>query len=504
MENRNIRSVAIVGAGVPGWMSAAFLANMLGPSVSITLIDLGDQNETLFDEASLPPLKAFHQNLGINEADVIAKTQGSMKLGTQLVNWGSLGNRYFHPHGAYGAEFDAVPLHQWWLKSRAENPDTPELQDLSMAWALARENRFTVPVPDRRLIQSTFDYAYHMDSALYAAYLRAYATSRQVKVVQGDLVDVGIDKDTGFVADLKLSNDASVAADLFIDCTGQKSRLIQGALKASYQDWSSYLPCDRAISVSCAKGGEFTPYSRVTARDAGWQWRIPLQHRTSTGYVFATALMSDDDAIGSLMDNLDGPALGEPVVTAFKNGRLDKAFHKNVVALGGAAGFLEPLEATSLHLIQSGLTRLLALWPTRDCDPIVVNEYNKVTATEWDLARDFLVLHYKATSRSDAPLWRTCKDMPIPDGLQSRLDHWTSFGRLISPQAEIFQSASWLSVLVGQGIVPSTGDPLADCRADGVDYQSRILGLGRVIQETTTQMPLHREWIDKQARGLRA
>jgi tryptophan 7-halogenase len=396
-----------------------------------------------------------------------------------------------------------VPLHQWWLKARAENNEAPDLQDLSMAWALARENRFSHPVADRRLIQSTFDYAYHMDSALYASYLRAYATSRHVQGVQGDIADIVIDPETGFVSHLTLTNDTKVDADLFLDCSGQKGVLIQEAVKAGFQDWSPYLPCDRAILVSCVKGGEFTPYSRVTARDAGWQWRIPLQHRTSTGYVFASALASDDDAIGSLMDNLDGRTLAEPTVTSFKNGRSEKAFHKNVLALGGAAGFLEPLEATSLHFIQSALSRLLALWPTRDCDPIVVNEYNKVTATEWDLARDFLVLHYKATSRTDAPFWRSCKEMAIPDSLQNRLDHWQSFGRLVSPRAEVFQSVSWLSVLVGQGIAPSAWDPLADCRAASVDFFSRLSGLERITNETAAQMPLHRDWIDKHARGSR-
>jgi tryptophan halogenase len=503
MENRNIRTVAIVGAGVAGWMSAAFLANMLGPSVKINVLDTDDQNDLVFDEASLPPLKAFHQSLGINEADLLAKTQGSMKLGSQFVNWGSLGNRYFHPHGSYGAEFDAVPLHQWWLKARAQNTQTPELNDLSMAWALAKENRFTHPLPDRRLVQSTFDYAYHMDASLYAAYLRAYATSRHVEVVHGTIHTTEIDQTTGHLSQITLTNDAKIGADLFLDCTGQKGLLIQAVMKVGTHDWSAYLPCDRAIAVSSAKGGEFTPYSRMTARDAGWQWRIPLQHRTSTGYVFASALASDDDIIGSLMDNLDGRALSEPAAIAFQNCRSDKAFHKNVIALGGAAGFLEPLEATSLQLIQSALTRLLALWPTRDCDPVVVKEYNKITAAEWDLARDFLILHYRATTRTDAPLWRNCKDMVIPESLQDRLDHWQSFGRLISPGPEVFQSSSWLSVLVGQGIMPRAGDPLADYRADRTDFEARILGLGRVIQETAAQMPLHRDWIDKHARGAR-
>lgn len=503
MEDRNISSVAIIGAGVVGWMSAAFLTHMLGPSIQVTVLDLGDQNEIVFDEASIPPLKAFHQNLGINEADLIAKTQGSMKLGTQFVNWGSLGNRYFHPHGSYGAEFDIVPLHHWWLKARATNPQTPSLDDLSMAWAMAQEGRFSHPVPDRRLIQSTFDYAYHMDSKLYADYLATYATSRGAQHVEGIIADVGLDGETGFVRHISLENGGKISADLFIDCSGQQAVLIEGALASGFESWSKYLPCDRVVSVSCAKGGDFTPFSRITAQSAGWQWRFPLQHRTSLGYVFTSSDLSDDNAIGALMDNLDGRALTVPIVSAFRNGKRNHTFLKNVVALGDAAGFLEPLEATKLHLIQSGLIRLLALWPTCGCDPTTVHEYNAVTAGEWELARDLLVLHYKATTRSDAPLWRLCSDMEIPDSLEHRLAHWRRFGRLVSPRPEVFQSASWLSVLIGQNLMPTTWDPLVDARAGSVDFDGRLSGLSRIITETASQMPLHREWIDKHARGPR-
>ena len=503
MQDRNIRRVAIIGSGVAGSMSAAFLAHMLKQTVAITLIDIGEQHEAVFDQASLPPLKAFHQILGIEENDVIANTQGSMKLGTQFVNWGTLGNRYFHPHGNYGAEFDAVPLHQWWLKARAMNEQIPTLAALSMAGAMAVEGRFSVPLSDRRLIQSTFDYAYHMDSQLYAEFLSAYAIKCGVIKFCSTLSDVVRHGESGFITQVSLADGRAIEADLFIDCSGQQS-LLADVSSSGFDGWSGYLPCNRAVAVSCARGGEFSPYTRVTARDAGWQWRIPLQHNTSMGYVFDSSLISDDDAISSLMDNLDGRSLGEPHVTSFVNGKNRQPFTKNVVSLGASAGVLEPLEATGLHLIQAGLTRLLSLWPTKACESLLSDEYNQITANEWDLARDFLVLHYKASKRTDSPLWQHSKDMAIPESLQARLAHWQTFGRLISPRPELFQAASWLSVLIGQGMIPTTYDPLADARGEHVDFEARLLGLERIIAETASQLPHHRDWIDKNARGPKA
>jgi tryptophan 7-halogenase len=503
MENRTTKTVAIVGGDIAGWMSAALLKHTLGNSVSITLIDLGTYTTDVLTQATIPPIKAFHNSLGLNELDIIAKCQGSMKLGTQFVNWGTLGNRYFHPHGTYGAEFDIVPLHQWWLKARGADDTVPDLADLSMSWALAQEGRFTMPVADRRMIQSTIDYAFHLDPGLYREYLKRFATSCGVNVIATDLASVDCDPETGFVTQIVLKNGDALDADLFIDCSHNGALLKQIEGTDAFIDWTASLPCNRAITVSSKMGGEFTPFTRITARDAGWQWRMPLQHCTSLGYVFASDLISDDDAVSALMDNLDGPAIADPIITSFVNGRRKDVFYKNVVAIGDAAGFLEPLEATRLHFVQSALTRLLALWPTRDCSPVLTRQYNELTAAEWDLARDMLILHYKLTARTDTSLWRTCKDMTIPDSLQTRLEHWENNGRLVSPRPELFQSASWLSVLVGQGHMPQAWDPLADAREDRVDYQARLAGIARVIQDTATQMPLHRDWIDKHARGVR-
>ena len=503
MESKNIGKVAIVGGGVAGWMSAAFLAHMLGKSVLVTVIDVPGIGSSAFQDSAIPPVKAFHAALGIQEADLLSKTQGSMKLGTQFVNWGKLGARNFHPHGAYGAEFDVVPLHQWLLKEATTQGGAPSLDDLTMAGVMAQDGRFAHPVPDRRMIQSTYDYAYHMDSSLYCDYLRRFAIGAGVVVYDATSVEVVADSATGQLTTLVLDGGVTVEADLFLDCSGHTRLLFSGPLQSTFEDWTHYLPCDRAVSVSTARANDFQPFTRVTAREAGWQWRIPLQHRTSSGYIYDSQLCSDENALGVLLDNLDGRMIGDPNVTAFTNGRLSASFIKNVVAIGDAAGFLEPLEATSLHQIQSSLFRLLTLWPRRDCNPSIVDEFNNITAREWDLARDFLILHYHATSRSDSQFWRYAKDMAIPDTLQHRLAHWNTSGRLVSPGPEVFQGPSWLSVLVGQGMMPQNLDPLVDAREGQVDYHARLAGIRRIIAETSAQMPAHRDWIDKNCRGAK-
>jgi tryptophan 7-halogenase len=503
MENKSIAHVAIVGGGVAAWMSAAFLAQMLGDGVTVTVAELEGCDDGYVARASLPPIKAVHATLGLAETDVLSATQGSMKLGTQFVNWGQLGNRYFHPHGTYGAEFDAAPLHQWWLKEKAQHPDTPGIDHLSLACALAQDGRFTHPVPDRRMIQSSLDYGYHMDNALYVDLLRKRALAQGVKHLHATDIGVIQQGDTGIIEGVTLGDGQSLSADLFLDCTGQKALLIGQALEVSFEDWSAYLPCDRIMNVCTARAPDFAPNTRVTAREAGWHWRIPLQHRTSFGYVFASSYCSDEDAAGSLLENIDGRPLADPIVTSFKNGRRQNSFVGNVVAIGEAAGFLEPLEATSVQVIQSALSRLLALWPSSTNDPLVAHEYNAVSNDDWDLARDFLVLHYHLGSRAESPLWRYCSNMAIPDSLTHRLAHWHHGARLVSPKAEVFQASSWLSVLVGQGDVPATLNPLVEARAGQVDYLARLAGLRSLIETTAPTLPNHRDWIEKHARAPR-
>ncbi len=502
-QSENIAKVAIVGCGVAAWMSAAYLAHMLGGAVEVLVVELPNCELAHFNDATLPPLKAFHATLGIGETELLSTCQGSMKLGTQFVNWGQLGNRYFHPHGSFGAEFDAVPLHQWWLREQSEAADGSSLDQLSLASALAQCGSFAHPVPDRRMIQSTYDYAYHLDAILYAAMLRARALKAGVSVICASDVSANVNAQSGLVVSVTTDDSTVVQADFFLDCSGSRGALINEALGVSWQDWSDYLPCDRAVTVSCVRGQDFPPFSKSTAREAGWQWRIPLQHETRCGYAYAAQFCSDDDALALLMENLDGRASCEPKYHMFKNGRRTNSFVGNVVAIGDASGFLEPMEATSLQMIQSGITRLLALWPTRAFEPVLAAEYNAITTAEWDLARDFLILHYHLNGRADTPFWRACKNIPLPDSLAHRLAHWHAGARLVSPRPEVFQSPSWLSVLVGQSALPAHGDPLAQARAAQVDYVARLSGLRNIISETAASLPSHREWIDKNARGRR-
>ena len=494
MKSDGLRHIAIIGGGSAGWMTAAALSNAVRGDCRITLVESDAIGTVGVGEATIPPIRLFNQRLGIDEYDFLRTTQGSYKLGIQFVNWGRQGHTYFHPFGPYGAEFDMVPLHHHWLRAKAQGDDS-QLDDHSMAWAAAKDCKFDRPTRDPRMVQSTFDYAYHFDAGMYAAYLRKYSENLGVVRVEGKIDNVRRHAETGHVAGVDLDNGQVVDAEFFIDCTGFRGLLIEDTLETGYEDWTHWLPCDRAVAVQCTHGGEFTPYTRSTAHEAGWQWRIPLQHRIGNGYVHCSEFISEEDASAKLLDNLDGDPITDPRVLRFKTGRRKQFWNGNVVAIGLSAGFLEPLESTSLHLIQTGITRLLALFPDRHIDPLAVEEYNRLTTLEYETVRDFLILHYCATERDDSELWRYCASMSIPDSLQYKIDHFRRYGRIVSPGIELFQNPSWLAVFIGQFITPERYDPLADQRTH-VDAQARLEGLRRVMREAAGVMPGHREYLN--------
>ncbi len=495
--DRQIRNVVIVGGGSAGWMTAAALANSLQHGCRVTLVESEEIGTVGVGEATIPPIKLFNQMLGLPEAEFMRRTQGSFKLGIQFVDWGQPGERYFHPFGTFGRPFDTVGLHHFWLQARAQGKAGP-LDEYCMAWAAASAGRFAPPIADQRHVLSTHEYAYHFDAGLYARYLREYSEQRGVVRIEGRIADVQLDGESGFVRSVRMEDGRSIEGELFVDCSGFRGLLIEGALQTGYDDWSHWLPCDRAMAVPCegaaARVGEFTPYTRSTARTAGWQWRIPLQHRTGNGYVYCSKFISDDEAAATLLANLDGKALADPRPLRFVAGRRRKTWNRNVIAIGLSSGFLEPLESTSLHLIQGGIARLLALFPDRDFDPMVRDEYNRIAASEVERIRDFIILHYRLNRRQEGELWRQCAAMPIPDTLQEKIAHFRAYGRLVQREYDLFGPASWLAVHVGQGNLPQRLDPLVHHR--DVDSVQWLAKLRDTLATAARQLPTHQQYVD--------
>ena len=498
MNDRSIKNIAIIGGGTAGWMTAAALVNALQGGCNITLVESDAIGTVGVGEATIPPLKLFNASLGIDENDFLRNTQGSFKLGIEFVNWGQNGHRYLHPFGQYGADFDIVPVHQYWLKARSEGHNAP-IDEYSLACVAAYKGRFQRPMNDRRMVQSTYDYAYHLDAGLYARYLRNYSEQRGVERIEGRVEEVLQDSESGNIEGVCLEGGRKVEADFFIDCSGFRGLLIEGALNSGYEDWTHWLPCDSAVAVPCSSSDDFTPYTRSTAHDAGWQWRIPLQHRTGNGYVYCSRYINQEAAAEKLLANLDGRPLADPLFLKFRAGRRNKFWNKNCVAIGLSAGFMEPLESTSIHLIHSSINRILALLPDRDFAPLAVTEFNRITGEEYERVRDFLILHYHLTQREDSELWRYCRNMDIPDELQYRIDHFRSYGRLVSPGPELFQNPSWLAVHIGQLNWPERYDPMVDQR--GIDWKPRLDSLRKVIGEAANAMPTHRMFVRKNCRA---
>lgn len=497
-QDDRIRSVLIVGGGSAGWMTAAALANALQRDCAITLIESEEIGTVGVGEATIPAIRTFNQSLGLDERDFVAKTHGTFKLGIEFVDWAKIGHRYFHPFGPHGRAFDYVPLHQYWLRAR-EQGGSESIDDYAMAWHLAREGRFTRPSEDPRSVLSTFDYAYHFDAGLYARYLRSYAEARGVIRVEGRIGDVALDGESGFVRSVTMDDGREFAADLFVDCSGFRGLLIEGALKTGYDDWSHRLPCDRAVAMPSENAGPPLPYTRSTAREAGWQWRIPLQHRTGNGYVYCSRFLDDDRAADLLASRLDGKGLAEPRPLRFTTGRRRLNWNRNVVAIGLSSGFMEPLESTSIHMIQANISKLLALFPDRRFDPATIDEFNRISTNETERIRDFLILHYKLTQRDDSELWRYCADMAIPDTLQWKIDHFRSYGRLMALEMDLFAPPSWLAVHIGQFNLPERTDPLLRFRdLDARDWMGKLRA---AMAAAAQQQPAHQAFIDQHCKA---
>jgi tryptophan 7-halogenase len=495
-----IRRIVIAGGGSAGWMAAAALSVPFeGTDCQITLVESEEIGTIGVGEATIPPIQIFNRLIGIDEAEFVRATQGTFKLGIEFVNWWREGHRYFHPFGRYGDDFGMTPFHQQWLRARFHGDPTP-LSAYSLSDAAAFRNRFDRPPAEGRSAFSTFSYAYHFDAGLYAAFLRRQSEARGVTRVEGKIAEVELEAENGFVRALRLTNGQRIEGELFLDCTGFRALLIGEALKVGYRDWTNWLPCDRAIAVPSAKLAELSPYTRSTALSAGWQWRIPLQHRTGNGHVYCSGFMGDDEAERTLLAGLDGAPTGNPRRLGFTTGMRAQGWAKNVVALGLASGFLEPLESTSLHLVQSGITKLLSWFPDRSFDPTVTAEYNRQVEREYESVRDFLVLHYRATERDDSDFWRHCARIEVPDTLAAKIDMFRRNGRLIERDKDLFHEASWLAVMLGQGIVPESYDTLADV-VDATEMHAVLSGMRNVIARTSEAMPAHSAFINRHCRA---
>jgi tryptophan halogenase len=487
-------TILIVGGGTAGWMSAALLARFSENGYRIILVESEDIGTVGVGEATIPQINLFNAALGLDEDEFIRETQGTFKLGIEFVDWHQKGARYMHAFGGVGRDIGIVPFQHYWHRARQLGV-AKDLQQYALNDVAARAGGMQRGKPRTSDRLHDMPHAFHFDAGLYAAYLRRFAEARGAERVEGKIVDATLNAETGHVASVTLDDGRTIEADYFLDCSGFRGLMIEGALNTGYEDWSQWLPCNRALAVPCAHGdGGITPYTRSTARDAGWQWRIPLQHRIGNGYVYCADFISDEAARDTLLANLDGAPQAEPRPLSFVTGKRRKFWNKNVIAIGLASGFMEPLESTSIHLIQSSLSRLLKMLPRKQHSPADEAEFNRQADYEFERIRDFLILHYKATERDDTPFWRHCRDMTIPDSLAAKINLFRANGHIFREHEELFTEVGWLQVFVGQGILPQSHHPLAD-DVEPQDLADYMETLELLIAREVKQMPSHNDFI---------
>lgn len=498
--NEALRKVLVVGGGSSGWMAATMLATLLAKNIAVELVESDAIGIVGVGEATIPPMQVFNRMAQIDERAFMADTHGTFKLGIEFHNWGRQGDSYLHQFGMVGRELDAhVKLHHWWLLGRlaaaSDGQPYPEFQDLFVARAAAREDRFAPSGREKQQLANRYTHAYHFDAHLYSKHLRKLAEGRGAKRVEGRITGVERDGETGFVSAVVLEDGRRLEADLFIDCTGFASLLLGKALAEPFDDWSRYIPSDRALAVPTRRAeGGLRPYTQGIAHSVGWQWRIPLLHRTGNGHVFASAFSTESEAEQRLLATIETEALDSPRLIRFTTGRRQRSWVGNVVALGLSSGFLEPLESTSIHFVQSSLERLIDYFPTRAMDPALRNAYNRRTAQEWTDVRDFIVAHYHLSEREDSEFWRYMRHMEIPASLQNTLDVWRARGVLDISGGHLFQLGSWSSMLIGQRVLPGGVHALAD-RTTPARAAADIRKIGEECRVAASGLPLHADFI---------
>jgi tryptophan halogenase len=492
-----IKNIVIVGGGTAGWMAAAALARLLRGRYAIRLVESDAISTVGVGESTIPMIRLFNQALGIDEDEFIRATQATFKLGIEFADWGRQGERYMHGFGKFGQDLWTLDFFQYWLAAHQAGA-APDLEHYSINRMAARAGKFMRPPQTGPGTANSpladIVYAFHLDAGLYARYLRTYAEAHGVLRTEGTVAAVRQRPGDGFIESVVLENGVVIEGDLFLDCSGFRGLLIEQTLKTGFEDWSHWLPCDRAWAVPCESTGALQPYTRATARAAGWQWRIGLQHRTGNGHVFASRFMSEDEGAAILMANLDGAPLAEPRLLRFAAGKRTRVWNRNVVAVGLSSGFIEPLESTSIHLVQSTISRLISFFPDGGFAQADIDEFNRQCDFEVERIRDFIILHYHATARSDTPFWDHVRTMDIPETLRRKIDLYRSSGRVVRENNELFTEIGWQQVLHGQGVQARGHHPLADL--PGADERRAFLGnIENVVGKCVGVMPAHRDFI---------
>lgn len=494
MSDRRIRDVVIVGGGTAGWMAAAALSATMGEQLQIRLVESDAIGTVGVGEATIPAIRLFNGLVGIDENEFVRATQGSFKLGIEFIDWGCKGDSYMHAFGQIGQSLDLIEFWQYWTRARAEGVAEP-LGHYSLNECAARDHRFArMPrIPNSEL--DGISYAFHFDAALYAQFLRRIAERNGVMRTEGRIVSVSRNSNNGHIRSVILQSGEEIEGELFIDCSGFGGLLIEQELNSGFDDWAHWLPCDRAVALPTENKGQPRPYTQSIAHRAGWQWRIPLQHRSGNGHVFCSDFISEDEAVATLLGNLEGKPIAEPRIIPFKTGMRRAAWSANVVALGLSSGFLEPLESTSIHLIQVGIAKLISHFPDRTFRPANTAAYNRRMAYEYERIRDFIILHYHANQR-DEPFWKRCRDMEIPKSLREKIELFRATGRIFREQEELFVEIGWFQVLTGQNIVPETWHPLADVLTKD-ELEQFLSDIRTIVSSTAARLPRHSEFIAK-------
>ncbi len=492
MHVRGVRKVVIVGGGTAGWIAAATLAKLIGPLLDIELVESDDIGTVGVGEATIPQIKILNRVLGIDENEMLTKTAGTFKLGIEFNNWGAPGESYMHTFGHLGVPLGSVPFHHYWLRHVQAGGGT-SLWDYSLHNRAAYAHQFGRMDRVGTTGMTGLAYAFHFDAGLYARLLRDYSQARGVKRTEGRIEDVALNGDSGFIESVVLSDGRTIAGDLFIDCSGFRGLLME-AVGSEYEDWSHWLPVNRAWAAGCERTEPLLPYTKSTARGAGWQWRIPLQHRTGNGHVFCNSFIDEQVAADELVGSLDGAPLASPRLLKFVTGRRREFWKRNCVSMGLASGFMEPLESTSIHLVQSNMDRLISLFPRDGVEAADVDEYNRQVGYEFERIRDFLILHYKLTTRDDTEFWRYVRTMEIPDTLRVRMDVFEAHGRIFRDQEDLFKEFSWLQVMLGQGIRPRSHNAMADLITDQ-QLDDFLRNVRTIVNRAVDQLPGHADFI---------